>query len=188
MIIGFTDLGQISTNLDSIKKDFERPKLAEIIKDTKPSLNENEAIVAKVIDGDTITVISHDGKEERVRLLHIDTPESVHPNKPPQKYGKEASDFAKKYLKSGKKVTLVTGKPVRDKYDRILAYVFVDGININKLMVEKGYARVAFVDDPNDLYVKELKTAEKQAKKKKMNIWSIDGYVTDKGYDMSVVQ
>ncbi|RKJ31146.1 thermonuclease [Butyricicoccus sp. 1XD8-22] len=156
--------------------------------ETKETLKEDEVIIGRVVDGDTIIVINSDGKEERVRMLLIDTPESVHPTEPEQKFGKEASDFAKEYLKQGQKVVLERGNPEKDKYGRTLGYVFVDGVNFNMLMLEKGYARVAYVYEPNTKYLNEFKQAEKRAKEKKLNIWSISGYVTDRGFDMSVVR
>lgn len=151
-------------------------------------IKEGEVLISRVVDGDTVIVINHEGKEERVRLLLIDTPESVHPNKPPEKYGKEASDYAKEYLKQGMRVALERGNPEKDKYDRTLGYIFVDGVNFNQLMIEKGYARVAYVYEPNTKYLDEFIEAEKRAKEKKLNIWSIDGYVTENGFDMSVVE
>lgn len=150
-------------------------------------MKEDEVIISRVIDGDTIIVINKEGKEERVRLLLIDTPESVHPTEEEQKFGKEASDFAKKHLKQGEIVTLEKGNPEKDKYGRTLAYVFVEGVNFNQLILEEGYARVAYVYEPNTKYLKEFKEAENRAKTKNLNIWSIDGYVTESGFDMSVV-
>lgn len=145
------------------------------------------ATLKRVIDGDTIIVEMEDGTEERVRLLLIDTPESVHPTGTIEKFGPESSDYAKQYLKQGKKIKLEIGENPRDRYDRLLAHVFVDGINFGLHMVEKGYARVAYVYEPNTKYLEEFRKAEEKAKKQKNNIWSIDGYVTEKGFDMSVV-
>lgn len=152
------------------------------------TLSENEVVISRVIDGDTVLVINNKGVEERVRLLLIDTPESVHPDKPAELYGLEASEYAKKYLKQGRKVVLERGNPEKDKYGRTLGYIFVDDVNFNQHMIEKGYARVAYVHEPNTRYLDEFKKAEKEAREQRLNIWSINGYVTDEGFNMSVVE
>lgn len=171
--------------------DLDDLKIGKVFKPieltSKTTLEEDEVIISRVIDGDTLLIINSKGKEERVRLLLIDTPESVHPTEPAQKYGKEASNFAKQHLKQGKKVVLERGNPEKDKYGRTLGYVFVDGVNFNELILENGYARVAYVHEPNTKYLKEFKQAEIRAKESKINIWSIPGYVTSKGFDMSVI-
>lgn len=150
-------------------------------------LEEHEAEVVRVVDGDTVIVKTDEGVEERVRLLLIDTPESVHPTEPEQLFGKESSDYAKEVLREGDVIKLEIGNPERDRYDRLLAYIWIDDVNFNQLMIEKGYARVGYVYEPNTKYLKEFEKAEREAKGKKENIWSIDGYVTEDGFDMSVV-
>lgn len=147
--------------------------------------------LVRVIDGDTVVTMSKKHGEERIRLLLIDTPESVHPDEPVQAYGPESSVFAKDYLKEGSMVTLERGNPEKDKYDRTLGYIWVnDGerdVNFNKLMLEKGFARIAYVFEPNTKYLDEFDKAQEQAKEEELNIWSVDGYVTDKGFDMSKI-
>lgn len=183
LVIGFSDLGEY--NINELTELIKNPNSENVSSDRK--LEENEVIISRVIDGDTLIVLNHEGREEIVRLLLIDTPETVHPTKEEQKYGKEASEFAKKHLTQGKKVILERGNPEKDIYDRTLGFVFVDGINFNQLIVEEGYARVAYTDQPNTKYLDQLKEAEKRAKTKKLNIWSIEGYVTNNGFDMSVI-
>ncbi|RST57370.1 hypothetical protein D5F11_022950 [Siminovitchia terrae] len=168
---------------------------SEIIPPSKENslqLRKVKASIARIVDGDTVIVRFSEGdlkgKEERIRLLLIDTPESVHPSKEPEWLGKESSEYAKKYLKEGRKVTVEIGNPERDNYDRLLAYIWVDGVNFNQHMIEKGYARVAYVYPPNTKYLEEFKKAEEKAKKKKVGIWGVAGYVTEKGFDMSVIQ
>lgn len=182
LALGFseTDIKNI-LNLDSQPKETETTN-------QQTSLKEDEATISRVVDGDTVIVTLPDGTEERIRLLLIDTPESVHPNGEIDKFGPEASDYAKKYLTKGMKVTLERGNPERDNYDRMLGYIWVDGVNFNQHMIEEGYARVAYVFEPNTKYIDEFLEAEKRAKKKKLNIWSIPDYVTDRGFDMSVVK
>lgn len=81
------------------------------------------------------------GNEETVRLLLVDTPETVHPSKPVQPFGPEASKFTKELMPAGSEVEVETGIGERDKYGRLLAYFYVDGKMVNKLLLEKGLAR-----------------------------------------------
>ena len=181
--------------LGNIKENIEKDNSKTDSTNNKDTNNDSKGVevnLKRVIDGDTIIVEYPDKKtnkvkEERVRLLLIDTPESVHPTEPIEAFGVEASDYAKQYFSGVKKVQLELGKEERDKYDRLLAHVWVNGENFNLHMVEKGYARVAYVYEPNTKYEFEFRKAQEKAKKQKLNIWSIDGYVTDKGFNMSVV-
>lgn len=179
IFLGFTDL-----KFNNLFSDDSKTLYNYQLKKT----DKDKVVISRVIDGDTVLVINNEGKEERVRLLLIDTPESVHPDKPSEKFGKEASDYAKKVLRQGMKVKLERGDPSKDKYGRTLGYIFVNGVNFNELMVKKGYARVAYVFEPNTKYLDELLKAQEYAKSKKLKIWSIDGYVTENGFDMSVIQ
>ncbi|CAI6330160.1 thermonuclease family protein [Bacillus subtilis] len=129
-----------------------------------------EVTVRRVIDGDTF-IADVNGTEERIRLILVDTPETVHPTKAVQPYGKEASAFSKKTLEN-QSVYLEYDKEKRDKYDRLLAYVFLkDGTSFNKILLEKGYARLA-VFPPNTKYEDEYKQAEKTAKNERLGIWN----------------
>lgn len=157
-------------------------ELETIIEDTATATEESTTdkelvTIDRVIDGDTVIVEFEDGDTERIRLLLIDTPESVHPEKEPQPYGKEASEFAKNVLQEGKEVELEKGNPERDNYDRLLAYIWVDGENFNQLMIEEGFARVGYVYEPNTKYLDDFEKAQEQAEEEGENIWSIDGYV-----------
>jgi micrococcal nuclease len=143
------------------------------------------AEIIKVIDGDTVKIKMTNGNEETVRLLLIDTPETVHPSKPVQPFGPEASKFAKELMPSGSKVEVETGIGERDKYGRLLAYFYVDGKMVNKLLLEKGLARVAYVYAPNTKYLDELENIQKQAQQDEIGIWSIENYATSKGFDDS---
>lgn len=140
-----------------------------------------KAIIVKVVDGDTIKV-ELNNKIETVRLLLIDTPESVKPNTPAQPFGKEASDFMKKTLIKDTVVDIERGNPDRDKYGRLLAYVWLDGENINKKLISEGYARIAYVNPPNTKYLNEFRKEEQKARNKKLRIWSIENYVREDGF------
>lgn len=70
----------------------------------------------------------------------------------------------------------------KDRYGRTLGYVFVDGMLVQEILVREGLARVAYVKEPNTMYLAQLKEAEAQAKSEQVGIWSIPGYVTNKGF------
>ncbi|WP_035349774.1 thermonuclease family protein [Fictibacillus gelatini] len=138
------------------------------------------AEVIRVIDGDTIKV-NVNNKEETVRFLLVDTPESVHPTKPIQPFGPEASQLTKKLL-TGKKVELELDVSERDKYGRLLAYVYVDGKSVQEELLKKGLARVAYVFAPNTKYVDRYRKIERAAREKGIGIWSLENYVQEDGF------
>lgn len=108
----------------------------------RPVENSTDIRVKKIIDGDTIDVQFPSGAVERVRLIGIDTPETVDPRRPVQCFGKEASAHLKKII-AGVAVQLESEpqNQDRDKYGRLLRYVFLtDGTFINEQMVREGYA------------------------------------------------
>lgn len=152
--------------------------------------NRFSAKVTKVTDGDTIAISYTDPKtgsvrKDTVRILNIDTPE-VHGSQAVQEFGPEASDFAKELL-SNKTIEIeVSAKDnPYDKYDRLLAYVFIDGKLYQELIVKEGFARIAYVYQPDTKYMDQLEEAENHAKENNLGIWGIPGYVTDKGFDMN---
>ncbi|WP_218672176.1 thermonuclease family protein [Marinilactibacillus piezotolerans] len=137
--------------------------------------------VIRVVDGDTIKV-NINGKEESVRFLLVDTPETVHPDKPVQPFGKEASQFVKERL-SGKQVQLELDISERDKYGRLLMYVYdEEGNSIQEALLKRGLARVAYIYNPNVKYVDRYQAIQREAQEKAVGIWSIENYVTDSGF------
>ena len=118
-----------------------------------PSGNLERAWVERVVDGDTL-IVSVDGERERVRLIGVNTPESVHPD--PSRNtaeGVEASEFTKSILESGDQVYLEKDVSDRDQYDRLLRYVWleepegervdrqqVEEKMLNGILVAEGYA------------------------------------------------
>ena len=134
-----------------------------------------KARVTNVIDGDTIDVVI-DGVRERVRMIGVDTPETVHPTKAVEHFGKEASGFTKKTLE-GQEITLEFGDEERGKYGRILAYVLLhDGTNFNGKLIAYGYA-YAYLRFPFAL--SELFAAyEEEAKRSKLGLWADEEVVT----------
>ena len=135
--------------------------------------------VIRVVDGDTI-VIKYDGKYEKVRLLCVNTPESVHPDKKQNiPMGKVASKYTQKKL-IGKSVDLEFEiKKLRGNYGRLLAYVFVDGKNLNLDLVRQGLSPYYTKYGKSEKYDAEFRAAEKQARKEGLNIWG-DPELTEK--------
>lgn len=128
--------------------------------------------VTNVVDGDTID-IELSGKTERIRLIGINTAETVDPRKPVECFGKEASEKSKSVLNNAT-VTIETdsSQDSRDKYGRMLAYVFLsDGSNFNQMMIAEGYAYEYTYDKPYK-YQKEFKEAQQKAQSEKKGLWS----------------
>lgn len=140
-----------------------------------------ETTVISVVDGDTFHALINN-KDEKVRLILTDSPETVKRGVKIQRYGPEASAYTKSVLKPGTKVNLELDAQERDQYGRILAYVYVDGKMLNETLLEKGLARVA-VFPPNTRYVDEFREIQEKAKQQKLGVWSIDGYVGEKGFN-----
>ncbi len=89
---------------------------------------------------------------------------------------------------SGREVKLKFDGPKRDKYDRLLAYVWVDGKNFNKMLLEEGLAHYAYVYDPPYTHLQEFIKAQTKAMNNKLGIWSIDGYVTEDGFNADAAE
>ena len=137
-----------------------------------PPVEGDRYLVAKVVDGDTIDVIRN-GVKQRVRLIGINTPETVDPRKPKECFGPEASSKAKEVL-TGKNVILKNDltQDDKDKYGRILRYVFLeDGTNFNGYMVSEGFAYEYTYKKPYQFRNEFLKD-EQEAKNLKKGLWS----------------
>lgn len=125
-------------------------------------------LCTRVIDGDTI-VVEIDGRQEKVRLIGVDTPETVHPNKPVERFGKEASNFTK-MMTEGKRVRLEYDWQRQDKYGRILAYVHLeDGIFLNAEIIKQGYGfaytKYSFK------YLEQFREYEREARDNNIGLW-----------------
>jgi endonuclease YncB( thermonuclease family) len=128
--------------------------------------------VVEVVDGDTVK-LNINGTTETLRLIGLDTPETVDPRKPVQCFGKEASNKGKELL-TGKKVRIeedpTQGKS--DKYNRILAYIYTEnGILYNKYMIEQGYAH-EYTYNTAYKYQTEFKEAQRLAQQNQLGLWS----------------
>lgn len=126
-------------------------------------------LCVRVVDGDTIVVNIH-GKNEKVRLIGVDTPECVHSKKQVQYYAKEASDFTRGTVE-GRNVTLKYDWQQRDRYGRILAYVYLeDGTFLNAEIIRQGYG-FAYLKYPFK-YADYFRRIENEARKNKRGLWN----------------
>jgi micrococcal nuclease len=126
--------------------------------------------VLRVIDGDTID-IHYGEKKERIRLLNVDTPESVHPDKTRNtSLGKQASDYTKERL-SGKFVSLEFEGKRRGKYGRLLAYVILDNTNFNLELVQNGWSPYYTKYGKSKRYHEKFRLAQEHAQLRGVNIW-----------------
>ena len=132
----------------------------------------DEVKLSKCVDGDTIKV-KIDNKEYTVRMLAIDTPESVHPEKKVEYYGKEASEYTCNIVSNAKKIELEydSGSDKTDKYDRLLAWVIVDGELLQDKLVSLGYAKVAYLYGDYK-YTSLLEEHQELASAKNLGIWN----------------
>ncbi|WP_227937124.1 thermonuclease family protein [Alkalihalobacillus deserti] len=164
---------------------------------------EGEWIVAKVdrvIDGDTIVIsqlnlqhvenqqvvkkLSDQDTAVTVRFLAIDTPENTQTK---QVYGKESTELVKQLLEGKEVIIEIDPLATFDKYDRLLGHAFtVEGANIQQLLLRNGLARVAYLYDDYQ-YVDDFLAAEKKARTEQLSIHSIEGYVTERGFNMDAV-
>ncbi|MET3698847.1 micrococcal nuclease [Bacillus oleivorans] len=165
------------------KKLVELPSSEDSVESKETDKSLVTVTVTRVVDGDTLEVKFDDGTVEDVRLLLVDTPETVHPSEPVQPYGPEASQFVKDTLE-GKNVGLKLGTEERDHYGRMLAYVFVGNETIQEMLLRKGLARTAYLY--NDLtMLDEFHKEQEIARSQGIGVWSIPGYAHvdhDHGY------
>lgn len=135
-------------------------------RDSQPDI----ATIVSVIDGDTI-VLKVQNQIETVRLLGIDTPETVHPSKPIECFGPEASAFTKETLVKGSTVKLVRDVEPRDRFQRLLVYLFLaDGTSFNQILIDRGFARTMSIE-PNTAFASIFASHEANAKARRAGLW-----------------
>ena len=130
------------------------------------------ATVERVVDGDTV-VVSIDGRRETVRLIGIDTPETVKPNSPVECFGPEASAATTALLPEGTPVRLERDIEARDAFDRLLVYVYraTDGMFVNLELVRSGHATL-LTFPPNVAHVDQFVAAAQAARLDGLGLWS----------------
>ena len=129
-------------------------------------------VVIGTVDGDTLDVDVGDGRTERVRLLGVDTPETVDPDRPVECGGPEASALLASLLPAGTVVRLERDAEARDRYGRLLAYVFRDdGLFVNEAIVAAGAGELLSIA-PNEAYDERLGAAASTARAAGAGIWT----------------
>ena len=163
---------QVETRIEdspkAVTSSQPKPVVAPVATPEKQKLYE----VVRVVDGDTIS-INLEGKTETIRLIGINTPETVDPRKTVECFGLEASNKAKELL-ANKRVQIETdaSQGARDKYSRLLAYVYrEDGLFFNKHMIEAGYAYEYTYNLPYK-YQNEFKIAQRSAQVNQKGLWA----------------
>ena len=127
--------------------------------------------VLKIVDGDTFYIDDGTEKGISVRLIGVDTPETKHPRKPVEHYGKEATAFLTALIEN-KTVRLEYDIEKYDRYKRLLAYVYVDDSTfVNAKLVEEGYARIATFP-PNVKHAELFLRLEQEARKFNRGLWA----------------
>lgn len=125
-----------------------------------------QALVQRVIDGDTVKLVSG----ESVRYIGINTPELHHPQKPVERYAREAKEFNRQ-LVEGKPVRLEWDAQRRDKYKRLLAYIYLeDGTFVNAELLRQGYAQTLTIP-PNVKHADLFIQMEREARQAKRGLW-----------------
>lgn len=160
--------------------DFNESSATEKTRLVKEPKDAEEVEFVEHVDGDTAKMRIN-GKVETVRFLLVDTPETKHPKLGEQPKGAQAAAFTKKMLEEADRITLQYDVEKRDKYNRVLAYVFADGVNVQEELLKKGLARVGYVYESRR-HLKAFKEAEKLARERGFGIWECSGYVASDGY------
>lgn len=188
-IIGVYLVGSIVNSINGNIDKFTNKPAEEII-DPNDYKSDNDlvevATIVKIADGDTITV-DLNGVHEKVRLLEVDTPESVHTDASKNtEYGKKASEYTKSNLNIGQTVYLTKDTSDRDKYDRLLRLVWTkeptDPFDENELrekcfnarLLLDGYATVAIFND--DSYESIFNKFQNEAMENKAGLWADDSW------------
>jgi micrococcal nuclease len=140
--------------------------------DPNPGPASATAVVTRVVDGDTIEARIGDEVED-VRLIGVDTPETVKPDAAVECFGPQASDFTKRALE-GERVRLVFGVERRDVYGRLLAYLYLGDRFFNPSLLRRGLARTLTIP-PNDRFAQRFERLELTAARAGRGLWGACG-------------
>lgn len=159
------------------KEKQEAAKNAE--KETSATENYTSVELYRVVDGDTVHVIDSNNNMLKLRLLLIDTPETVHPNKPVEAFGPEASARMNELMNSAEDLHIEYDEgAATDHYGRHLVYLYADGKSVHEILLEEGLARVGYIYE-QQRYLEKFLEKEQYAKNNQLGIWSIPGYVNE---------
>jgi micrococcal nuclease len=155
----------------------------EVPRSPPPVLKEGLYRVDRVVDGDTLLLENR----ARIRLIGIDTPETVKPDHPVEPFGPEATEFARKRIASaGGHVRLVFDGKRKDRYDRFLAHVYIGEELLNESLVRAGLARARLEFDYSESYKERYRRAEAAARAAGRGIWSREGSRSNRAASSSV--
>ena len=130
------------------------------------------ATVLLVVDGDTV-VLDLQGSTETVRLIGIDTPETVHPSKPVECFGPQASAYLQALLKPDTRVRIQRDIEARDRYNRLLVYIYLlDGTFVNDELLRQGFARTLRIE-PNTTFATQFASTETGARTNRVGLWQV---------------
>lgn len=160
------DLG--GTHFHSMPK-FVLPLCALLLLGCTQPAKPGTAIVKKVIDGDTIE-LRIGRSNETVRLLGIDTPETVHPSKPVECFGPEATARTKELLPRGTRVRIERDTEARDHFGRLLLYVYLGDLMINEVLLDEGFARPLSIT-PNTTHAERFERTSGEARASSAGLW-----------------
>ena len=165
---GFLSLHDgLENEIDSI--DWKKAGSGQWLIDPDLFYDGMQVTVVRTIDGDTFELELEDGLRIKSRLLGVDTPESVHPFKPLEYYGQEASDFLKETL-TGKTITLTFDQNKFDSYGRLLSYVHLEGDTfVNAEIIKQGYG-YAYTRYPFE-HLDDFVGYEEEAKAAGLGLW-----------------
>lgn len=141
--------------------------------------DQNLFLVTRVVDGDTIVVLQN-GISDKIRLIGVDTPESVDPRRAVECFGTEANAFTKSLIEN--KMVRLDADPTqgdRDKYGRLLRYVYDKNISINEKIIAEGYGHEYTYRLPY-YYQIEFMDAEKRARETQKGLWALGVCATKK--------
>lgn len=140
------------------------------------SANEQHPTVVNIIDGDTIVIAFGPNTVETVRLLGVDTPETVDPSRPEQCFGAEASRFLHTVIPPLTKLRIERDVEARDHFGRLLGYVFRadDDFFVNEAILANGYADIS-IYEPNSTYEPALTAAVTGARTRNVGLWKVCG-------------
>lgn len=171
------------------EKQTEQPGIVSIADVEEQTGNERFTVdYIKAYDGDTIQATVN-GQKQKIRLLMVDTPEMHHKKDGKQPYAQDAMDYTVKLMENAKKIEAVYDVgPETDKYDRLLAYVFVDDVLVQESLLNEGLAAVRFIHKPNNTFEDEFYEIQQNAQDEKLNIWSHNSYFQKDGFHPEVLK
>ncbi len=126
--------------------------------------------VARAVDGDTLIL----DDRTKVRLIGVDTPETVKPDWPVERFGPEAHDFTSGHV-AGRQVRLEFDKERHDKYGRVLAYVYLKDWFLNEELIRAGLGRAITNHPYSETMKRRFRSAQREAQQSKRGIWSVSG-------------